>query len=119
MPEFTRIIGGAGTGKTTKLMEVLNSLLVTGIDPTEIGFASFTKIAVQTAAGRASEKFGFDPELVTQRGWFRTLHAACYHILGMRQNAMLSDDKASKKWLEECFDMELGEVRVKQRDGVH
>ncbi len=51
MPEFTRIIGGAGTGKTTKLMEVLNSLLVTGIDPTEIGFASFTKIASRQRQG--------------------------------------------------------------------
>ncbi len=35
----------------------------------------------------------------------------------MRQNAMLSDDKASKKWLEECFDMELGEVRVNNETG--
>lgn len=114
---ITRIIGGAGTGKTTRLMDILESLIESGIDPLDIGFSSFTRVAVTTAAERAAAKFGLDQELLTERGWYRTLHASCYHILGMKPNLLLTDDKRSVKWLEECFGMEVGSVAMDAETG--
>lgn len=112
-----KIIGGAGTGKTTKLMRVLESLIQAGIDPLEIGFASFTKIAVLTAAERAAETLGMERELLTENGWYRTLHASCYHILGLKQNQLLTDSESSSKWLEDTFGMPLPKMRLNPDTG--
>ena len=45
MPTIARLIGGAGTGKTTELMRILDGVLQQGIDPLQVGFVSFTKAA--------------------------------------------------------------------------
>lgn len=103
MVSITKIIGGPGTGKTTRAMRIIESLGELGIPPIEIGFSSFTKAARHTAATRAAERFGYDPNDLMSQGWYRTLHAVCYQMLRVNSKQMLSDSKASQEWLSNVF----------------
>ena len=78
MPIIARVVGGAGTGKTSRLLGLMEKNLVTGMDPLDIGFVSFTKAACREAAERAGERFGIKPHVLEQQGWFRTIHSICY-----------------------------------------
>ncbi|MEM1063529.1 MAG: UvrD-helicase domain-containing protein, partial [Planctomycetota bacterium] len=85
MTQFVgKYIGGAGTGKTTTLVNTMSDLcerLV--LSPHEIGFVSFTRAARSEAADRVASRFGLDAEDLTRNGWFRTLHSVCCKQLGV------------------------------------
>jgi len=91
------ILGGPGTGKTTRLLEILDGLIRDGIDPERIAFVSFTKKAVGEAVDRAVEKFDFDRK---ELPFFRTLHSLAYRELGLRRDQVLS-----KKHLKDFGDL--------------
>lgn len=100
---IARLIGGAGTGKTTELMNLMGATIEAGIrDPTQIGFVSFTRAARLEAATRAAKLFGIDRAQLERNGWFRTLHSVCFRCLGC-SNELLSGDKASADWLAEAL----------------
>lgn len=104
MPIIARIIGGAGTGKTTALMDTMERVLESGIDdPLSVGFVSFTKAARREASERAAARFGGKAEQLEDEGWFRTLHSVCYRLLGVKQGALILDNKADEKWLAEAL----------------
>ena len=105
-----KLIGGAGTGKTTELMRIMGQVIQRGIDPFEIGFCSFTKTAVMEAAQRVEDEFGASAEQLTKQGWFRTLHSVCYQSLGPAAKGLLTDKKADREWLEEVLQEHVGEV---------
>lgn len=79
------VFGPPGTGKTTRMLELLESELGQGILPEDIAFATFTKSARAEAQDRAVEAFDLSPE---QLRWFRTLHSTAYHLLGMNREIM-------------------------------
>lgn len=99
MPQIARLIGGAGTGKTTELLSIMSRVIDSGIDPRQIGFVSFTRAARGEAASRAAEQFGCKVEDLEREGWFRTLHALCYRQTGVGKS-LLADNKADRGWLE-------------------
>lgn len=70
----TKIFGPPGTGKTTKLLSVMERELET-VSPAEIAFLTFTRHARAEAVDRVEKKFGFKDE---QLPFFRTLHAIAY-----------------------------------------
>lgn len=108
MTQIARLIGGAGTGKTTELMRILDGVLQRGVDPLQVGFVSFTKAARREASSRAAYQFGGSGDQLEQDGWFRTLHSVCFRCLGESRDSTLGDDKESLKWLEESLQTEVG-----------
>jgi superfamily I DNA/RNA helicase len=76
------ILGGPGTGKTTRLLSILEDHLNQGVPPEAIAFVSFTRKAVTEAVDRSVEKFGFKKSRFT---YFKTLHATAFAEMGYRR----------------------------------
>jgi superfamily I DNA/RNA helicase len=51
------ILGPPGTGKTTYVLNEIESLLAKGVAPDKIAFVSFTRKAIGEAVDRASDRF--------------------------------------------------------------
>ena len=79
------ILGPPGTGKTTRLLDILDEELQR-VDPTKIAFVSFTKRAALEATQRACERFGFDQK---ELPYFRTLHSLAFQRLGLRREEVM------------------------------
>jgi superfamily I DNA/RNA helicase len=82
------VLGPPGTGKTTFIMGEIDRLLQAGVDPSEIGFYSFTRAACNEAKERAATRFGFDPDGPAFTHW-RTLHSQAYKLIGRDHGAVL------------------------------
>jgi len=97
-----RLIGGAGTGKTTELLEIMKSIIdPLGGDPTAIGFGSFTRAAREEMVSRAAAAFDVHPSMLSKHGWFKTVHATCHKMLQIKPDQLLSGDNKSIKWIAE------------------
>ena len=75
------ILGSPGTGKTTTLLNKLETEIKSGIKPNSIGFVSFTKRAIREARERTIDKFDIKDE--KDLDYFRTLHSLCFRTLGL------------------------------------
>ncbi|CAB4170226.1 AAA domain containing protein [uncultured Caudovirales phage] len=84
----TIIFGPPGTGKTTKLLNMMEREIYAGTDPSRIAFVSFTKAAVNEATTRASDKFNIAKKDLR---WFRTLHSLAFYALGLSRELVMSD----------------------------
>ena len=73
------IVGGPGTGKTTRLLELLTLAVDSGIPPESIAFVSFTKKAVTEAKQRAAKQLNIE---LRRLPLFKTLHALCFTTIG-------------------------------------
>jgi|TARA_R100001460_G_scaffold33250_2_gene65115 superfamily I DNA/RNA helicase len=82
----TTIFGPPGTGKTTTLLNIVDDALQGGMNPSRIGFVSFSKKAATEAKERALQKFGIDPKYLTH---FRTLHSMAFQYLGLRSQDVM------------------------------
>lgn len=83
----TLILGPPGTGKTTKLLDIVDAALQSGTRPDKVGFVSFTRKAVNEARARASDRFNIPPEDLT---YYRTIHSLAFRQLGMSRDDVLS-----------------------------
>lgn len=81
------ILGGPGTGKTTRLLSIVEENIADGIDPSRIAFVSFTRKAASEAAERAIERFGL---MRSDLPFFRTLHSLAYSAAGISQGEVMS-----------------------------
>jgi len=77
----TLVLGGPGTGKTTRLLNIMEASLEAGVPPTQIAFTTFTKAAANEARERAIERFGFKKDDLP---YFRTLHSLAFRELSLR-----------------------------------
>lgn len=113
---IARLIGGAGTGKTTELLSIMAKTIEAGVSPWDIGFVSFTRAARGEAASRAAQQFGLDQAALEKDGWFRTLHAVCYRALGEEKGKLITGCKESREWLSGVLQCDPGDVEGDDQD---
>ena len=102
MPEIATIIGGAGTGKSTHLLNLMEWWLKKDfMNVYSVGFCSFTRAARMEALSRACTRFNLDQKAVEKDGWFKTYHGCCYKLLGTKSASVISDSKADRQWLQD------------------
>lgn len=108
MLKVARLIGYAGSGKTTELMRLMEAALPKlGNNPLRLGFASFTRAARAEAVSRASAAWDVPPSLLERDGWFRTVHSTCKRCLGLQPNQLIGDRQADLEWISEVCGVRL------------
>lgn len=86
-PERTELIlGPPGTGKTTHLLGCVERELEDGIDPSRIGYVSFSQRAAFEARDRAARRFSLDSDSMP---WFRTIHSLTFRQLGLSPSQVM------------------------------
>lgn len=84
--EVLKVFGPPGTGKTTKMLQIMEQELGQGLDPARLAYLTFTVQARQEALSRAMGQFKLTRDELPH---FRTLHAICYRELGMTAGGMV------------------------------
>ena len=93
------IFGPPGTGKTTRLLNIVEEEIKNGTPIDKIGYFAFTKKAAHEAVTRACVKFNLERKDFT---YFRTLHSLAYHNLKLKPADVMGDFhyKELSDWLQ-------------------
>ena len=91
-----RIFGPPGTGKTTKLLDMVDQNLSSGIASSDIAFLAFTRKAANEAKERASLRFNLDPK--KDLFYFRTLHSLALTLTDIRTEQVLQKRALQRAW---------------------
>jgi DNA helicase-2/ATP-dependent DNA helicase PcrA len=93
------VLGPPGTGKTTKLLSLVESYLESGVPPDRIGYFAFTRRAAQEAIDRACFKFNFNKK---ELPYFRTLHSLAFQQAGLTHSQVITPEKYQEiaEWLK-------------------
>lgn len=106
--QVARLVGGAGTGKTTELLRIMEGAKsALGGSPFAIGFTSFTRAARSEAVERASSAWNVPGEVLSQDGWFRTVHSIAYRQLGIKKGEIIDDSKSSGQWVADALKVDV------------
>lgn len=81
------ILGPPGTGKTTRLLTMVEEAMDRGIPPNRIGYFSFTRRAAEEAIQRAVHRFKVGYKDLP---YFRTLHSLAMHRVGIDRKRVMS-----------------------------
>ena len=80
MPNFTKILGVPGAGKTTCLINELEKLINEGKgDMESMCFVTFSKSTGREIKARIAEKYGVKPK---ELPYYGTIHSVCNRLLG-------------------------------------
>jgi DNA helicase-2/ATP-dependent DNA helicase PcrA len=117
-PGLVRVVSGAGTGKTTALVQRIIRLMKDGVDPNNILALSFTKAAAQEVKIRIGKEL---PDVKFKRA--STIHSEANRIfrlysgkIGMEGNKwQIVDSSDTSSLLKECVENILGELEVKEQ----
>jgi len=105
MKKSTKIyLGPPGTGKTHKLMDIMQEELKT-VPPQRIAFLSFTKKAVEEAIDRAVSRFKFKK---VDFIYFKTVHSLAFNALGLKRDKIMQSKDYQK--IGEHLGLEFTEV---------
>lgn len=102
--QVARLIGAAGSGKTTELLRIMEAALPKlGGNPLRLGFASFTRAARAEAVARAAAAWNVPPALLDNEGWFRTVHSTARRCLGVESGQVLGTTVADTEWVSNAL----------------
>jgi DNA helicase-2/ATP-dependent DNA helicase PcrA len=102
--QIARLIGAAGSGKTTELLRIMEAALPKlGHDPLRLGFASFTRAARAEAVSRAAAAWNVSPSMLDGEGWFRTIHSTAKRCLGIGRGQLLGGSAADTEWISNAL----------------
>lgn len=108
MVKIARLVGGAGTGKTSELLKIMEGAKKDlGGSPFALGFTSFTRAARAEAVSRASAAWKVPASILESDGWFRTVHSICHRQLGITGAQMLDEHKESSEWIADAIGVHL------------
>ena len=106
--QIARLIGAAGSGKTTELLRIMEAALPKlGGDPLRLGFASFTRAARAEAVGRAAAAWGVSPGMLDGEGWFRTVHSTAKRCLGIGPGQLIGDKAPDIEWISNALGVKV------------
>lgn len=121
MVQEARVIGGAGTGKTTMMIDIMEKAMErpeVARNPYALGFSSFTRAARAEAANRAGSSWGVSPDDLAGAGWFRTAHSVAYRVLGVGKGEILSGSKEDDRWVSEAVGSDVAYSLDEDEGGV-
>lgn len=81
----TLVLGGPGCGKTTALLDLIESAMSQGVPIERIAYVTFTRKAANEARARIARRFDIE-----DAPFFRTLHSFAFHQLGVNRARMLT-----------------------------
>jgi DNA helicase II / ATP-dependent DNA helicase PcrA len=106
--QIARLIGAAGSGKTTELLRIMEAALPKlGNDPLRLGFASFTRAARAEAVGRAASAWNVAPSMLDGEGWFRTVHSTARRCLGLASGQLIGNTVADTEWISNALGVKV------------
>ena len=85
MQRSTLIFGPPGTGKTFRLLSILEEALKT-VEPKDICFITFTRRGTAEAKSRAWKKFGLTPD---DMNLWRTIHSLAFRQMYLKTSMMI------------------------------
>ena len=105
--KLTYIYGGPGTGKTHKLLELLQKELEEGTPASRIAYVSFTRKGTYQGVDLAKDMFDLTDE---DCRYFKTIHSLCFRILELTPTSLFTKLEKSKLsealgFTEEEFDV--------------
>jgi DNA helicase-2/ATP-dependent DNA helicase PcrA len=80
------ILGPPGTGKTSRVITLVQDEIEAGTPPDRIAFLTFTRAAREEAVERLHAVLGLGPEAAL---WFRTIHSTAYRLLGLKGHQVM------------------------------
>lgn len=86
MNNLKLILGGPGSGKTTRLLDIAEDEM-SRVHPSEVAFVTFTKAGAIEAQQRAAARFGLDAE--KDLPWYRTIHSLTYRQMGLSRDEVM------------------------------
>jgi superfamily I DNA/RNA helicase len=106
--KIARLIGAAGSGKTTELLRIMEGALPKlGGNPLQLGFASFTRAARAEAVGRAAAAWNVPPSLLDGEGWFRTVHSTARRCLALEPGQLIGNAVADTEWISNALGVKV------------
>lgn len=106
--KIARLIGAAGSGKTTELLRIMEAALPRlGGDPLRLGFASFTRAARAEAVARAAAAWNVPPSMLDGDGWFRTVHSTAKRCLAIAPGQLIGNAAADNEWISNALGVKV------------
>ena len=101
-----RLFGPPGTGKTTRLLNMVDDALQKGTPSTSIAFLAFTRKAANEAKERAAARFNLDPK--KDLPYFRTLHSLALTMSDIRTEQILQTENYREISSKMGYELQLG-----------
>jgi superfamily I DNA/RNA helicase len=114
LTKITKIIGLPGTGKTTKLSEILEDMFENqGVETDEVIFSSFSRSTSKAIFDKMSN-LGYERDILP---YFRTLHSLAARVLDLKQKESFVTENDYKLFCVE-HGISLGQIKPKTIDEI-